>query len=202
MLSVNKVRSVAIGALLLSGGFVASAEADVFDFSFSGPSSGPGNPVFGSGTITTAGAGPSFSVIGVTGTVTDLDITSNPFFITGPISSYAGADNILFFPAATTGSNTTPGFVDFGGISFQTSGGPGFDFNLGGYSQTGPMIYVLNAEFLNGPGYPAVAGSTIINLDITETPLPAALPLFMGGLGLVGLVSRRRKRKEGALATA
>lgn len=29
----------------------------------------------------------------------------------------------------------------------------------------------------------------------TTTPLPAALPMFVGGLGIFGLVSRRRKRK-------
>jgi hypothetical protein len=34
----------------------------------------------------------------------------------------------------------------------------------------------------------------------TATPLPAALPLFAGGLGVIGLLARRRKRK--AIATA
>jgi hypothetical protein len=36
---------------------------------------------------------------------------------------------------------------------------------------------------------------------LTATPLPAALPLFAGGLGLMGFLGRRRKRK-GALAAA
>jgi hypothetical protein len=30
---------------------------------------------------------------------------------------------------------------------------------------------------------------------VTTTPLPAALPLFGAGLGLFGLLTRRRKRK-------
>jgi hypothetical protein len=35
--------------------------------------------------------------------------------------------------------------------------------------------------------------------DVTFTPLPAALPLFAGGLGMIGLLGRRRKR-QGATA--
>jgi len=31
--------------------------------------------------------------------------------------------------------------------------------------------------------------------DVAATPLPAALPLFAGGIGLIGLLARRRKRK-------
>jgi hypothetical protein len=35
-----------------------------------------------------------------------------------------------------------------------------------------------------------------------ETPIPAALPLFAGGLGVLGLLARRRKHKNAAaLAT-
>jgi MYXO-CTERM domain-containing protein len=32
--------------------------------------------------------------------------------------------------------------------------------------------------------------------NVTDTPLPAALPLFAGGLGLVALFSRRRKQNK------
>jgi hypothetical protein len=38
--------------------------------------------------------------------------------------------------------------------------------------------------------------------DAMATPLPAALPLFMGGLGMVGFVSRRRKRQAGSPVAA
>ena len=36
--------------------------------------------------------------------------------------------------------------------------------------------------------------------DVSATPLPAALPLFAGGLGLIGLFGWRRKRKAQAVA--
>lgn len=45
--------------------------------------------------------------------------------------------------------------------------------------------------------------SNFRSFDITTTPLPAALPLFAGGLGFVGYLTGRKKRKAGqALAAA
>ena len=35
----------------------------------------------------------------------------------------------------------------------------------------------------------------VTQLDVSTTPLPAALPMFGGGLAVVGLLARRRKRK-------
>jgi hypothetical protein len=41
-----------------------------------------------------------------------------------------------------------------------------------------------------------------VSLDVFATPLPAALPLFATGLGVMGWLARRRKRKNAALAPA
>jgi hypothetical protein len=43
---------------------------------------------------------------------------------------------------------------------------------------------------------------TLGSTDLQGTPLPAALPLFAGGLGVMGLLARRRKRKGAATALA
>lgn len=43
---------------------------------------------------------------------------------------------------------------------------------------------------------------TLANNDLIPTPLPAALPLFAGGLGVMGLLARRRKRKAAGDAAA
>lgn len=37
--------------------------------------------------------------------------------------------------------------------------------------------------------------AVVTGISLSTTPLPAALPLFAGGLGFVGYLSRRRKRK-------
>jgi hypothetical protein len=37
-------------------------------------------------------------------------------------------------------------------------------------------------------------------VESAATPLPAALPLFAGGLGAMGLLGWRRKRKAAAIA--
>jgi len=50
----------------------------------------------------------------------------------------------------------------------------------------------------------AVSSAVLFGLptiDPSPTPLPAALPLFAGGAGLIGLLARRRKQKA-ALAAA
>ena len=39
-----------------------------------------------------------------------------------------------------------------------------------------------------------------VDLDISSTPLPAALPLFMGGLGIVGLLGYRKRKATAAIA--
>jgi hypothetical protein len=44
------------------------------------------------------------------------------------------------------------------------------------------------------------SGGQISGLSVTAVPLPAALPLFAAGVGLMGLLGRRRKRK--VIATA
>ena len=43
-----------------------------------------------------------------------------------------------------------------------------------------------------------LSGDISISLVAEQTPLPAALPLFASGLGALGLLGWRRKRKQAA----
>ncbi len=79
-------------------------------------------------------------------------------------------------------------------------------------SAPGPTSAVLTTETYSGPSgtyaFDLVYGECcgppaelVVNLPFTAaTPLPAALPLFASGLGVVGFLGLRRKRKAAAIA--
>jgi hypothetical protein len=131
--------------------------------------------------------------------------------------SYMGA--ALFTTASAFGTTTAgipydvlanPGLVPFG---FDTSGGgtPAGAFN-GGIIDSGLHIAfalgatanVAYAFFDDGGAGPdrdyddMIVRIVAVNGEIGITPIPASLPLFAGGLGLIGLLSRRRKQKAAA----
>jgi hypothetical protein len=188
-----KLGLILTGAAALSIAFAASAQAKVFDFSFTGD-----NGVSGSGTFTTGDAGSPFTVIDVSGTVTDdqgVLAGTGPFTITGAtvVNGYAANDNLLFVPAA--GSPTA--FVDFGGISFNTSGP---QFNLGG-GGSNPSGTVLNDSANNPGGFPVPTfGSNNVTLSVTAVPEPATWAVMLVGFGGLGVAMRSRRKQAAAVA--
>ena len=52
-------------------------------------------------------------------------------------------------------------------------------------------------DFVASPPFPET-DTALVSGQISETPLPAALPLFAGGLGMVGFLARRKKQAVGA----
>ena len=74
------------------------------------------------------------------------------------------------------------------------SGISGLSFESEGYScNSNDTRYV-------GTGF--ASADTIGSGQAGETPLPAALPLFASGLGAMGVLARRRKRKNAVAAIA
>ena len=77
--------------------------------------------------------------------------------------------------------------------------------NNGPDNQSGPFSFgVLAGEiygfYIGGDGSLGRADIQVTALAASETPLPAALPLFATGLGALGLLGWRRKKKAAATA--
>ena len=194
-----KLGLILTGAAALSIAFAASAQAKVFDFSFTGD-----NGVSGSGVFTTGAAGSPFTVTNVSGTITDdqgVLAGAGPFLITGVTvaNGYAANDNLLFVPAS--GSPTA--FVDFGGISFNTSNAAlavGPQFNLGG-GGSNPSGTVLNDSANDPGGFPQPTfGSNNVSLSVTAVPEPATWAVMLVGFGGLGVAMRSRRKQAAAVA--
>ena len=112
------------------------------------------------------------------------------------------ASQITYF----TNEAVTYGTSAFNGFKLSFSGAPPIvNVTLNGASTLVPVdiSFDTNDVFLNLSGL-AVTPAQFSVVDVTfgtiETPLPAALPLFATGLGALGLLSWRRKRKTQAAA--
>jgi hypothetical protein len=180
-----KLASILAGAAVLCA-VAASAEAKVYDFSFTG------NGVSGSGVITTADSNAASAVTSVTGSVFDSFVGPGAFSITG-LSAYAAADNILY--------PTTQPLVDFGGVSFTTDTGGEFNLGLGGGGLYG---LVLNSAVQNPVGYGNGGfdnpGSVNISMSVTGVPEPATWAVMLLGFGGIGAAMRSARRRQAVLA--
>jgi hypothetical protein len=87
---------------------------------------------------------------------------------------------ILAGPGAL--ASTTPAALDLADFSTQS------------------QFFLVQSDFASGQ----FVGQSQLLFDLTsvtaETPLPAALPMFLGGAGLLGLLARRRKQRRVATA--
>jgi hypothetical protein len=95
-------------------------------------------------------------------------------FYSGP-----GATGLI---GTVTGSALTPSAPDTG-------------FNVVTFLATGGTIG--SVVFSDGTGQPAFEYADV---GLSPTPLPAALPLYAAGIGVMGVLGWRRKRKQLAAA--
>jgi hypothetical protein len=139
----------------------------------------------------------------VAGTVTgEVDVVPSP----GPMG-VATSLTIDSFPSGVGLSETSPFTVPVSLAPFKTfATSTGDIISVHFFLKYNDYILVLNTAGeifeLSGPsGFVesyALAGSS---LAPSATPLPAAIPLFATGLGVMGLLGWRRKRKNAAPIT-
>jgi hypothetical protein len=133
--------------------------------------------------VTTPEGGGDYLVTSVTGTLGPFTVSLAP---TGTVSNGFGDfnDNILYYDTPVPTS-----YFDSMGLGLSI-GGNGADIACG----VGCFVIYPDTPSDLHP---------ITSLSVSQTPLPAALPLFAGGLGMVGLLARRRKRQaKSTLAAA
>jgi hypothetical protein len=206
-----KIAALAVGTALIMGG---PARAATIDYIFTGLGSGTLglSDTFGSAptgpdvsfTVTIVGdtggvsGGPIFySNLGV-GTFTSgllnatLNSGSEAYLYNGP----AGIANVAF-------GQTVPCLPCFVSEALYTDALLGYDLTTA-FSLTGGSVSFGQETYLTDHGnltFTSISSLTFeAILPAAETPLPAALPLFATGLGALGLLGWRRKRKAAALA--
>jgi len=124
----------------------------------------------------------------------------NPVLSTAPFATIS-----VFVITGTTASILAGVVTHDDGASLYD--GPGYSNTV--FDAAGPVVATPTSYsglfgnweliYVEANGLPAV-----LNFDVTRsqapptTPLPASLPLFAGGAGLLGLFSRRKKRRLAA----
>ena len=81
------------------------------------------------------------------------------------------------------------------GAAFSTAGGVGPDEN-GVVRRAGDLGFLLNTPTPTGGKIGSVPGQgdLLASISVEVVPVPAALPLLLGGLGLLGMLGRCRNR--------
>lgn len=101
--------------------------------------------------------------------------TTSDFTFTIAGKMYTSDLTLQFHPLSPLGISSYYGFSGSSGGDTLSIGG-GNSFNL------------------YGTGISSTDGGTVAFALVSPTPLPATLPLFVGGLGFIGYLTRRKKR--------
>jgi hypothetical protein len=191
---------------------VGAANATTFDWSLSGDVSRYGpyiSYITGSGMLTASNdGGGQYTVDSFSGSLAISCAGGPPCVpqfdqVKGLLSgdffgfSVPFGDNLIFYPASP--------FVDNAGIQFIIGNVP-----VCGYLSCSSVEIYYSTVAFGSPGYDMYVSNggavpilfSLSMAPVDATPLPAALPLFATGLGALGLLGWRRKRKAAAALAA
>lgn len=198
---IGLVRNFVAAAALLTV-HASVAGATTFNWSYTG-----GGANNGVGTLEATETAPNsgiFTIQTISGTANGETINAS-----APVPAYAGTGSTVYWsPTAPIVFNPLNPFffTDFLGFAFLTEANHYFalyeNTNYGGGApndayacgtDTSPYCLIGPGLALgDGLGDPRVG---LTNFALTQTPIPAALPLFATGLGMIGFLAHRRKRK-------
>jgi hypothetical protein len=184
----------------------SSASATLFNWTFD-----DGTQYSGGGVIdATLQSGVTYFINTISGSVTDSILSTVTPIVTAAPNGYAVSGNIVFYDF---NGPPQPVVTETNGFGFSLTNGQFFaiyeDFgNVGGLYDCNDAPYCLigpgTSAGSDGLGPPAdrLVGLVSLTLDpvVGQTPIPGALPLFATGLGALGLMGWRRKRKQAVAA--
>jgi hypothetical protein len=203
---------IALATAFVVGGLLGTAPANAdtfFDLTFTQVGT-PGNGCCGPFDVsanldaTPIGLSGNFNIVGISGTVTE---NGTPYSITGLISppsdpgGYFGFNNIIYNGASYKFDTGGVGFYAAGGLNYYPAD-PSTAYNVYDNGYPNAQLSTTASYDVNTPFNGTYSITEITSGSSSATPLPAALPLFATGLGALGLLGWRRKRKAAAIATA
>ena len=181
-----KTVAVLTGLTMLLGGAEISSAATISQDQFFGPLSGPSSSAILNYNLFDPSQGTlsAFSV----------DITSKIFDAVGVTisASISGFPDLLSITASGALSST-PQNINITGLSSFP-----FDAFVGVGTFPLDFSYTANCGTSCGAGWSGDLRLIYVFDPVSQTPLPAALPLFATGLSVLGLLRWRRKRKQAA----
>jgi hypothetical protein len=116
-------------------------------------------------------------------------VSFNPLTTFLDNAGWDGSENVAYDGASIDNRSTDWGFQNSENLSFGEFSGLNFD-------PLANETYTVTLSLLDSTGTPLGSVTEIIN----ATPIPAALPQFASGLGVVGFAAHRRKRKKASAA--
>jgi hypothetical protein len=203
--------------MIATGVFILPAKGNtVYDLNYTTPS---GAAVAGTvtGTITLNMPPQPFGVVGQSN-VLDWNITMTAGGLTaqllGPLQ--VGANSTINIGTTTLqwtataanitanfGNPATGGLIDIGSTpGTRLCWSNALTEGCGGAVIGGDVSWqIMSGSTAEQTGIGVPAGNIVATAEITTTPLPAALPLFATGIGGLGLLGWRRKRKARAVVS-